>query len=67
MMGDYHRYLAEFTTGDRQKDSADKFNAYKATSDVTVTKLLAELPPTCAIHIEQLSSPSTSPYSIMKF
>jgi hypothetical protein len=23
-MGDFHRYLAEFATGDKQKDSADK-------------------------------------------
>ncbi|KAI9434420.1 14-3-3 protein [Lactarius indigo] len=43
MMGDYHRYLAEFATGDKRKDSADKsLEAYKAASDVAVT----ELPPT---------------------
>ena len=42
-MGDYHRYLAEFATGDKRKDSADKsLEAYKAASDVAVT----ELPPT---------------------
>lgn len=23
-MGDYHRYLAEFATGDKRKESADK-------------------------------------------
>ena len=29
-MGDYHRYLAEFATGDKRKDSADKsLEAYK--------------------------------------
>jgi 14-3-3 protein epsilon len=39
-MGDYHRYLAEFATGDKCKDSADKsLEAYKAASDVAVTEL----------------------------
>jgi 14-3-3 protein epsilon len=39
-MGDYHRYLAEFATGDKRKDSADKsLEAYKAASDVAVTEL----------------------------
>src|SRR6201992_575762 len=39
-MGDYHRYLAEFATGDKRKDSADKsLDAYKAASDVAVTEL----------------------------
>jgi 14-3-3 protein epsilon len=38
-MGDYHRYLAEFATGDKRKDSADKsLEAYKAASDVAVTE-----------------------------
>jgi len=42
-MGDYHRYLAEFATGDKRKDSADKsLEAYKAASNVAIT----ELPPT---------------------
>jgi 14-3-3 protein epsilon len=42
-MGDYHRYLAEFATGDKRKDSADKsLTTYKAASDVTAT----EFPPT---------------------
>ncbi|KAI0032363.1 14-3-3 protein [Vararia minispora EC-137] len=48
MMGDYHRYLAEFATGDKRKDSADKsLEAYKAASDVAVT----ELPPTHPIRL----------------
>lgn len=47
-MGDYHRYLAEFATGDKRKDSADKsLDAYKAASDVAVT----ELPPTHPIRL----------------
>lgn len=47
-MGDYHRYLAEFATGDKRKDSADKsLAAYKDASDVAVT----ELPPTHPIRL----------------
>jgi 14-3-3 protein epsilon len=47
-MGDYHRYLAEFATGDKRKDSADKsLEAYKAASDVAMT----ELPPTHPIRL----------------
>ena len=47
-MGDYHRYLAEFATGDKRKDSADKsLDAYKKASEVAVT----ELPPTHPIRL----------------
>ncbi len=47
-MGDYHRYLAEFATGDKRKDSADKsLEAYKAASDVAVN----DLPPTHPIRL----------------
>jgi len=47
-MGDYHRYLAEFATGDKRKESADKsLESYKAASDVAVT----ELPPTHPIRL----------------
>ncbi|KAJ7631935.1 14-3-3 domain-containing protein, partial [Mycena polygramma] len=43
MMGEYHRYLAEFAPSDKREDSADKsLEACKAASDVAVTKL----PPT---------------------
>ncbi|KAK5808648.1 14-3-3 protein [Linnemannia elongata] len=48
MMGDYHRYLAEFATGDKRKDAADKsLLAYKNASDVAIT----ELPPTHPIRL----------------
>ena len=44
-MGDYHRYLAEFATGDKRKENADKsLEAYKAASDVAVTELLPTHP-----------------------
>ncbi|KAF8602987.1 14-3-3 protein [Ceratobasidium sp. AG-I] len=39
-MGDYHRYLAEFATDEKCKDSADKsLEAYKAASAVSVPGL----------------------------
>lgn len=48
MKGDYHRYLAEFATGETRKDSADKsLEAYKAASDVAT----AELAPTHPIRL----------------
>ncbi|KAG9067664.1 14-3-3 protein [Linnemannia hyalina] len=48
MMGDYHRYLAEFATGDKRKDAADKsLEAYKNASEVAIT----ELPPTHPIRL----------------
>ncbi len=48
MKGDYHRYLAEFATGDKRKDDADKsLEAYKSASDVAVT----DLPPTHPIRL----------------
>ncbi|CAG8500024.1 11649_t:CDS:2 [Paraglomus brasilianum] len=40
MKGDYHRYLAEFATGDKRGESADKsLEAYKAASEIAVTEL----------------------------
>ncbi|KAK3824586.1 MAG: 14-3-3 protein [Benniella sp.] len=48
MKGDYHRYLAEFATGDKRKEAADNsLEAYKAASDVAIT----ELPPTHPIRL----------------
>jgi 14-3-3 protein epsilon len=47
-MGDYYRYLAEFTVSDKRKDSADKaLEAYSAASNVAV----AELPPTSPLRL----------------
>ena len=38
--GDYHRYLAEFATGDKRKDSAEKsLEAYKKATEVAQTDL----------------------------
>lgn len=48
MKGDYHRYLAEFATGNDRKDAAENsLVAYKAASDVA----LAELAPTHPIRL----------------
>lgn len=48
MKGDYHRYLAEFATGDKRDACADKsLEAYKAATEVAHT----ELPPTHPIRL----------------
>ncbi|KAG0014646.1 14-3-3 protein [Entomortierella chlamydospora] len=48
MKGDYHRYLAEFATGeDREEASKASLEAYRAASDVAIT----ELPPTHPIRL----------------
>jgi len=48
MKGDYHRYLAEFATGEKRSTSADKsLDAYKAASEIAG----AELPPTHPIRL----------------
>ncbi|KIW89028.1 uncharacterized protein Z519_10513 [Cladophialophora bantiana CBS 173.52] len=40
MKGDYHRYLAEFATAEKRKESADKsLEAYKAATEVAQTDL----------------------------
>lgn len=47
--GDYHRYLAEFATGNDRKEAAENsLMAYKAASDIAMT----ELPPTHPIRFE---------------
>ncbi|KAM8742238.1 14-3-3 protein epsilon [Acanthopagrus latus] len=48
MKGDYHRYLAEFATGNDRKEAAENsLVAYKAASDIALT----ELPPTHPIRL----------------
>jgi len=48
MKGDYHRYLAEFQSGNPRKEAAENsLIAYKTASDIAVT----ELPPTHPIRL----------------
>jgi len=48
MKGDYHRYLAEFASGNARKEAAENsLIAYKSASDIAVT----ELPPTHPIRL----------------
>lgn len=48
MKGDYHRYLAEFATGQDRKDAAqNSLNSYKQASDIAVV----DLPPTHPIRL----------------
>ena len=40
MKGDYHRYLAEFATGDRRgKSSEESLAAYKSASEIAASNL----------------------------
>ncbi|KAF3840639.1 hypothetical protein F7725_006501 [Dissostichus mawsoni] len=69
MKGDYHRYLAEFATGNDRKEAAENsLVAYKAASDIA----MIELPPTHPIRLglalnfsvfyyEILNSPDRAP------
>ncbi|KAJ0815360.1 14-3-3 protein 6 [Helianthus annuus] len=48
MKGDYHRYLAEFKTGDHRKEAAEAtMNSYKAAQDIA----LSDLAPTHPIRL----------------
>ncbi|XP_021740324.1 14-3-3 protein 10-like [Chenopodium quinoa] len=48
MKGDYHRYMAEFKSGDERKTAAeDTMNAYKAAQEIALT----DLPPTHPIRL----------------
>jgi len=48
MKGDYHRYLAEFSSGNARKEAAEQsLLAYKSASDIALT----ELPPTHPIRL----------------
>jgi len=48
MKGDYHRYLAEFSSGNSRKEAAENsLMAYKSASDIAMT----ELPPTHPIRL----------------
>jgi len=61
MKGDYHRYLAESTSGDARQQSADKaLAAYKSASDVG-----QELPPTNPIRLGLALNFSVFYYEIM--
>lgn len=56
--GDYHRYLAEFATGNDRKEAAENsLVAYKAASDIAMT----ELPPTHPIRLGLALNFSVSP------
>ena len=45
MKGDYHRYLAEFATGQERKDAAqNSLNSYKQASDIAVVDLIPTHP-----------------------
>lgn len=61
-MGDYHRYLAEFATGDKRSESSQKsLTAYKSATDVASV----ELPSTHPIRLGLALNFSVFYYEIM--
>ncbi|KZP22677.1 14-3-3-domain-containing protein [Athelia psychrophila] len=61
-MGDYHRYLLEFTIGDKHTDSADKsLEAYEAAFEVAV----AALPLTHPMHLSLALNFSVCYYEVL--
>ena len=63
MKGDYHRYLAEFATGNDRKEAAENsLVAYKAASDIAMT----ELPPTHPIRYIRIQIHDCSERSVVK-
>lgn len=62
MKGDYHRYLAEFATGNDRKEAAENsLVAYKAASDIAMT----DLPPTHPIRLGLALNFSVSFFSFL--
>lgn len=62
MKGDYHRYLAEFSSGEqRSRAGEESLNAYKSASDIATT----ELPPTHPIRLGLALNFSVFYYEIM--
>jgi 14-3-3 protein epsilon len=68
MKGDYHRYLAEFTTGDQRKEVAKQsLEAYQTATDIAETELSTTHPIRLGLalnfsvfHYEIMNSPSTA-------
>ena len=69
-MADYHRYLAEFATGDKQKKSTDKSLDYQVQGCRALLKAMprvavTELPPTHPIRLHLTLNFSVFYYDIL--